>query len=50
MDTLLNTASLYWQIPLGLLLLVLAAFFYMVSGSDWQDAKICGKPARQKRS
>jgi uncharacterized protein YoxC len=27
MDTLLNTASLYWQIPLGLLLLVLAAFF-----------------------
>ena len=27
MDTLLNTASLYWQIPLGLLLLVLAIFF-----------------------
>ena len=27
MDTLLNTASLYWQIPLGLLLVVLAIFF-----------------------
>ena len=27
MDTLLNFASLYWQIPLGLLLLVLAVFF-----------------------
>jgi len=27
MDTVLNTASLYWQIPLGLLLLVLAIFF-----------------------
>ena len=27
MDTLLNFASLYWQIPLGLLLLVLAIFF-----------------------
>ena len=27
MDTLLNLASLYWQIPLGLLLLVLAIFF-----------------------
>ncbi len=27
MDTVLNTASLYWQIPLGLLLLVLAVFF-----------------------
>jgi uncharacterized protein YoxC len=27
MDSLLNTASLYWQIPLGLLLLVLAIFF-----------------------
>ena len=27
METLLNLASLYWQIPLGLLLLVLAIFF-----------------------
>ena len=27
MDNLLNLASLYWQIPLGLLLLVLAIFF-----------------------
>ena len=27
MDSLLNTASLYWQIPLGLFLLVLAVFF-----------------------
>ena len=27
MDTVLNTGSLYWQIPLGLLLLVLAGFF-----------------------
>ena len=27
MDTLLNWASLYWQIPFGLLLLVLAIFF-----------------------
>ena len=27
MDILLNMASLYWQIPLGLLLLVLAVFF-----------------------
>ncbi len=27
MDALLNMASLYWQIPLGLLLLVLAIFF-----------------------
>ena len=27
METLLNTSSLYWQIPLGLLLLVLAIFF-----------------------
>ena len=27
MDNLLNMASLYWQIPLGLLLLVLAIFF-----------------------
>ncbi len=27
MDTLLNLAALYWQIPLGLLLLVLAIFF-----------------------
>ena len=27
MDNLLNTASLYWQIPLGLFLLVLAVFF-----------------------
>ena len=27
MDTLLNFASLYWQIPLGILLLVLAIFF-----------------------
>ena len=27
MDTLLNFASLYWQIPLGLLLLALATFF-----------------------
>lgn len=27
MDTVLNTGSLYWQIPLGILLLVLAGFF-----------------------
>ena len=27
MDTLLNSASLYWQIPLGVLLLVLTIFF-----------------------
>lgn len=27
MDTLLNMASLYWQIPLGILLVVLAIFF-----------------------
>ena len=27
METILNTASLYWQIPLGLLLVVLAIFF-----------------------
>ena len=39
MDTVLNTTSLYWQIPLGLLLLVLAVFFIWLASRIGQTLK-----------
>ena len=39
MDTLLNWASLYWQIPLGLLLLVLAIFFMWLASQIGKTLK-----------
>ena len=39
MDTVLNMASLYWQIPLGLLLLVLALFFIWLASQIGKTLK-----------
>ena len=39
MDTLLNFGSLYWQIPLGLLLLVLAIFFIWLASQIGKTLK-----------
>ena len=39
MDNLLNLASLYWQIPLGLLLLVLAIFFMWLASQIGKTLK-----------
>ena len=50
MDILLNmNPSLYWQIPLGLLLLVLSIFFTWLAFRIGKNLKIRRGPARWKR-